>query len=135
MITESHVVAASLLPFSRCFFAASRRRAAFVCDAGCDQPQYATKHADDPKSKETHALDALMAHDATGCDGMRRDATGCDGMRRDATGCDGMRRDATGCDGMRRGAKRGAAGIRTRDGKLLAVNRFGVTDQPANRKL
>jgi len=115
MITESHVVAASLLPFSRCFFAASRRRAAFVCDAGCDQPQYATKHADDPKSKETHALDALMAHDATGCDGMRRDATGCDGMRR--------------------GAKRGAAGIRTRDGKLLAVNRFGVTDQPANRKL
>ena len=105
MITESHVVAASLLPFSRCFFAASRRRAAFVCDAGCDQPQYATKHADDPKSKETHALDALMAHDATGCDGMRR------------------------------GAKRGAAGIRTRDGKLLAVNRFGVTDQPANRKL
>ena len=32
----------------------------------------ATKHADDPKSKESHALDALMPHDATGYEERRR---------------------------------------------------------------
>ena len=39
---------------------------------GCEQPQSATKNADDPKSKESHALDALMPHDATGCEERRR---------------------------------------------------------------
>ena len=27
---------------------------------GCEQPQCATENADDPKSKESHALDALL---------------------------------------------------------------------------
>ena len=39
---------------------------------GCDQPQCATKNADDLKSKESHALDALMPHDATRCEERRR---------------------------------------------------------------
>ena len=39
---------------------------------GCEQPQCATKNADDLKSKESHALDALVPHDATGCDERRR---------------------------------------------------------------
>jgi len=39
---------------------------------GCEQPHCATKNADDPKSKESHALDTLVPHDATGCDERRR---------------------------------------------------------------
>jgi hypothetical protein len=39
---------------------------------GCEQPQRATKNADDPKSKESHALDTLVPHDATGCEKRRR---------------------------------------------------------------
>jgi len=39
---------------------------------GCEQTQCAAKNTDDPKSKESHALDALMPHDATGCEERRR---------------------------------------------------------------
>ena len=39
---------------------------------GCEQPQCATKNADDPKSKESHALDAPLPPDATGCNERRR---------------------------------------------------------------
>ena len=39
---------------------------------GCEQPQCATKNADDPKSKESHALDAPLPPDATGCSERRR---------------------------------------------------------------
>ena len=39
---------------------------------GCEQPQCATKNADDPKSKESHALDTRVPHDATGCEERRR---------------------------------------------------------------
>ena len=38
----------------------------------CEQPHCATKNADDPKSKESHALDALMPPGATGCQERRR---------------------------------------------------------------
>jgi hypothetical protein len=39
---------------------------------GCEQPQCATKNADDPKSKESTTLDALVPPDATGCEERRR---------------------------------------------------------------
>ena len=44
----------------------------FVPAMGCEQPQCATKNADDPKSKKSHALDTLLPHDAIGCDERRR---------------------------------------------------------------
>ena len=37
-----------------------------------EQLQYATKNADDPKFKESHALDAPLPPDATGCNERRR---------------------------------------------------------------
>ena len=39
---------------------------------GCEQLQCATRNADDPKSKESHALDTLVPHDAPGCQERRR---------------------------------------------------------------